>query len=82
MPFLRWLARRRAFNRLVEREAMTLVEREGGAGYYTARELARRARDRDDLDAAKLWWRVSRRVAAMTGIQPGLAKMGRAETEW
>lgn len=82
MPILRWLARRRAFHRLVEQEAITLVEREGGAGYYTARELARRARDRGDLDTAKLWWRVSRRVAAMTGIQPGLAKMGRPESEW
>lgn len=61
---------------------MTLVEREGGAGYYTARELARRARDRGDLDTAKLWWRVSRRVAALSGIQPGLAKMGRPESEW
>ncbi len=61
---------------------MTLVEREGGAGYYIARELARRARDRGDLDTAKLWWRVSRRVAALTGIQPGLAKIGRPESEW
>ncbi len=33
-------------------------------------------------DAMKLWWRVSRRVAAMTGIQPGMAKMGRPESEW
>lgn len=82
MSIFRWLARRRAFNQLVEREATTLVEREGRAGYYTARELARRARDRDDLETAKLWWRVSRRVAAKTGIQPGLAKMGRPETNW
>jgi hypothetical protein len=82
MPLLRWLARRRAYNQLVQREAMALVEREGGAGYYTARELARRARDRDDLDTAKLWWRVSRRVAAQTGIEPGLAKIGRPEHEW
>jgi len=82
MPILRWLSRRRAFNRLVEQEAMTLVEREGGAGYYTARKLARRANGRDDLDTAKFWWWVSRRAAAMTGIQPGLAKMGRPESEW
>jgi hypothetical protein len=82
MPILRWLAYRRAFNRLVEQEAITLVEREGGAGYYTARELARRARDRGDLDTAKLWWQVSRRAAAMTGLQPGLAKIGRPESEW
>ncbi len=61
---------------------MTLVQREGGASYYTARELARRARDRGDLDTAKLWWQVSRRVAAMTGLQPGLAKTGRPESEW
>lgn len=59
-----------------------LVEREGGAGYYTARELARRARDRGDLVTAKFCWRVSRRVAAMTGLQPGLAKIGRPESEW
>lgn len=52
------------------------------AGYYTAQELARGANLLGDLDTAKLWWGVSRRVAAMTGIQPGLAKIGRPESEW
>jgi hypothetical protein len=38
-----WLARRRAFNQLVDQEATELVEREAGAGYYTARQIARLA---------------------------------------
>ncbi|MFC5507826.1 hypothetical protein [Bosea massiliensis] len=82
MPILRWLSRRRAYNQLVEQEAQALVARNGGDGYYTARQIAQLAKGQADLQSAKLWWRVSRRVAAMTGIEPGKAKVGLPESEW
>ena len=77
-----WLARRREFRGLVDDEAGRLIEREGGAGYYTARQIARTARDQGDNQAAKLWARVARQVAARTGVVPGHSKIGRPESEW
>jgi len=77
-----WLARLRAYNNLVDQEATGLVEREGAAGYYTARQLARLSRDRGDPEAAKLWSRVARRVADNIGLVPGRSKIGRPESEW
>ena len=77
-----WLDRLRAYNQLVDQEATALVEREGAAGYYTARQLARLARDRGDPEAAKLWSRIARRVADNTGLVPGRSKIGRPENEW
>jgi len=79
---LRWLARRREHQALVDAEATRLVETEGGAGYYTARQIARLARDRGDRDAARFWSRVARQVAARTGLVPGHSKIGRLESEW
>jgi hypothetical protein len=76
-----WLARRRTFNQLVDQEATALSEREGGAGYYTARQVARLARERGDPDAARLWGRVARQVATRTGLVPGHSKIGRPESE-
>lgn len=58
------------------------MEREGGAGYYTARQVARLARDQGDLEAARLWGRVARQVADRTGLIPGHSKIGRPESEW
>ena len=81
MPILRWLARRRAYNQLVEQEATTLAEQKGGAGYYTARQIARLASERGDISTAKLWWKVSRRIATITGIEPGRSKIGRTDAE-
>ena len=76
-----WLTRRRAYQALVDAEATRLVESEGGAGYYTARQIARMARERGYLDAAKLWGRVARQVADLTGLVPGHSKIGRPEEE-
>lgn len=55
---------------------------EGGAGYYTARSIARLARERGDRDADLLWGRVARQVAGRTGVVPGHSKIGRPENEW
>lgn len=77
-----WLARRRDYQALVDAEAIRLSEMEGGAGYYTARQIGRLARERGDADAAKLWGRVARKVAAKTGLVPGHSKIGRSESEW
>ena len=77
-----WLARRRAFNQLVDQEATALAEREGGAGYYTAKGIARLAFERGDRNAGKLWVRVARQVADRTGVVPGHSKIGRPESEW
>jgi len=79
---LSWLARRRAYQALVDAEATRLVEAEGGAGYYTARQVARLARERGDVPAARLWGRVARQVADRTGLVPGHSKIGRPESEW
>lgn len=79
---LRWLARRREISRLAEMEATNLIGGEGAAGYYTARSVARKAREIGDRDAARLWSRVARIVAARTGLQPGRSKIGRPESEW
>lgn len=77
-----WLVRRREFRSLIDDEATRLVEAEGGAGYYTARQVARLARDRGDRDAMRFWSRVARQVAARTGLVPGHSKVGRPESEW
>lgn len=77
-----WLSRRREYQALVETEATRLAEAEGGAGYYTARQIARTARRQGNREADKLWSRVARRVADMTGLQPGHSKIGRPESEW
>lgn len=77
-----WLSRRREYRALVAAEATRLAEAEGGAGYYTARLLARAARNQGNPEAFKLWSRVARRVADMTGLQPGRSKIGRPESEW
>lgn len=77
-----WLARRRDYHALVDAEATRLVETEGGAGYYKARQVARLARDRSDVAAEKLWGRVARQVADRTGLVPGHSKIGRPESEW
>jgi hypothetical protein len=79
---LSWLARRRDYRALVDAEATRLVETKGGAGYYTARQVARLARDRDDVAAEKLWGRVARQVADRTGLVPGHSKIGRPESKW
>ncbi|KUL94359.1 hypothetical protein DK26_15240 [Bosea sp. WAO] len=76
-----WLSRRREYRALVDAEATRLAEDEGGAGYYTARQLASAARSQGNPGAAKLWSCVARRVADMTGLQPGRSKIGRAESE-
>jgi len=68
---LRWLARRREISRLAEMEAIYLIEGEGAAGYYTARSIARKARAIGDRDAARLWSRIARIVAARTGLSNG-----------
>jgi uncharacterized Zn finger protein len=77
-----WLARRRDYQALVDTEASKLVEREGSAGYYTARQIARAARDQGDHQAVKLWGRVAQQVADRTGLVPGHSKIGRPESEW
>lgn len=77
-----WLARRRDYQALVDAEASKLVETEGGAGYYTAKQIARAARDEGDHQAAKLWSRIARQVADRTGLVPGHSKIGRPESEW
>lgn len=77
-----WLARRRAYKHLIDQEATALVEHEGTAGYYAARQIARAARDKGDRQAAKLWFCVTRRIADSTGLVPGRAKIGRPESEW
>ena len=77
-----WLARRRDYRVLVEAEATLLIETEGSAGYYKARQVARLARERGDVAAEKLWGRVARRVADRTGLVPGHSKIGRPESEW
>lgn len=79
---LSWLSRRRQYRALVNAEATRLAGAEGGAGYYTARQLARAARNRGDREAAKLWSRVAHRIADLTGLQPGHSKIGRPESEW
>jgi len=79
---LSWLARRRAYQAVIDAEATRLVEAEGGAGYYTARQVARLARERGDAAAAKLWGRVARQVANRTGLVPAHSKIGRPESEW
>ena len=79
---LSWLARRRAYQALVDAEATRLVEAEGGAGYYTARQVARVAHERGDVATARLWGRVARQVADRTGLVPGHSKIGRPESEW
>lgn len=80
--FRSWLARRREYQALLDAEATRLVEAEGGSGYYTARQIARAARDQGDNQAAKLWSRVARQVADRTGLVPGHSKIGRPESEW
>ena len=55
---------------------------EGGAGYYTARQIARLAVAQGDNESAKLWARVARQVADRTGLVPGHSKIGRPESEW
>lgn len=77
-----FLSRHRAFNDFVDAEATRLVEAEGGAGYYTARQIARLAREGGDHQNAKLWARVAMQVADRTGLVPGHSKIGRAESEW
>lgn len=79
---LGWLARRRDYQALVDAEATRLVETEGGAGYYTARQVARLARERGDQKAVELWSRVARQVADRTGLMPGHSKIGRPEGDW
>lgn len=63
-------------------EATRLVEAEGGAGYYKARQVARLAQEQGDLAAARLWDRIARQVADRTGLVPGHSKIGRPESEW
>lgn len=77
---LGWLARRREFQRLADAEATRLVVSEGGAGYYTARQIARLARESGDHRAARLWGRVARQVAKRTGLVPGHSKIGRSRS--
>lgn len=77
-----FLSRRKAFNDLVDAEATELIEREGGAGYYTARQISRDAKEQGDHRAAKLWGRVAKQVAKRTGLVPGHSKIGRPESEW
>ncbi|MDR6831640.1 putative Zn finger protein [Bosea sp. BE271] len=77
-----WLARRRDYQALVDAEASKLVETEGGAGYYTARQIARAARERGDDQAVRLWLRVARQVANRTGLEPARSKIGRPESGW
>ncbi|MFC5505613.1 MULTISPECIES: hypothetical protein [Hyphomicrobiales] len=79
---LSWLARRRAYQALIDAEATRLVDAEGGAGYYTARQVARLARERGDVPTAMLLSRVARQVADRTGLVPGHSKIGRPEAEW
>ncbi len=77
-----WLARRRAYQALVNAEATRLVETEGGAGYYTAKRIKNAAVDQGDMASARLWVRVARQVADRTGLVPGRSKIGRPESEW
>ncbi|TAJ27569.1 hypothetical protein [Bosea sp. (in: a-proteobacteria)] len=77
-----WLARRRAYQALVDAEATRLVEREGGAGYYTARAIVRLAAVQGDRRAIRFWGLVARLVAKRTGLIPGHSKIGRPESEW
>lgn len=77
-----WLARRRDYQALVTAEATRLIEMEGGAGYYTARQIARLAVAQGDNESAKHWSRVARQVADRTGLVPGHSKIGRPESEW
>ena len=79
---LSWLARRRAYQALVDAEATRLVEAEGRSGYYKARQVARLARERGDVSSTKLWGRVARQVADRTGLVSGHSKIGRPESEW
>jgi hypothetical protein len=77
-----WLARRRDYQTLVDAEATRLVEREGRAGYYTAKAIKRMAVGSGDKAAARFWVRVARQVAARTGLLPGHSKIGRPESDW
>lgn len=77
-----WLKRRRQYRDVIVAEAAALIEREGGAGYYTARAVQRAARGQGDREAAKLWGRVALLVAKQTGLVPGHSKIGRPESEW
>jgi hypothetical protein len=77
-----WLARRRDYQALVTAEATRPIETEGGAGYYTARQIGRLAVAQGDTETAKLWARVARQVADRTGLVPGHSKIGRPESEW
>ena len=79
---LSWLARRRAYQAVIDAEATRLVDAEGEAGYYTARQVARLARERGDAPTARLWSRVARQVVDRTGLVPGHSKIGRPESEW
>ncbi len=79
---LSWLARRRAYQALVDAEATRLVETEGAVGYYTAKAIKRMAIEQGDEKAAGFWVRVAREVASRTGLQPGRSKIGRPESEW
>lgn len=49
--------------RIVKQEAATLIERSGPAAFGIAQDVAQLARQRDDVDATKLWLDVAREIA-------------------
>ncbi|MCA0418181.1 MAG: hypothetical protein LCH80_05585 [Proteobacteria bacterium] len=48
---------------LVKREATNLIERSGSGAFDVAQNVAQLARQRDDVDATKLWLDVAREIA-------------------
>lgn len=48
---------------LVKREAANLIERSGSGAFDVAQNVAQLARQRDDVDATKLWLDVAREIA-------------------
>ena len=77
-----WLKRRREYQAFVDAEAIRLIEADGAAGYYKARQIARLAAESGDSRAAKLWGQIARQVAKRTGLEPGRSKIGRPESGW